>query len=77
MGNLKKRIKKIEKLLRLAGKVEVLVILHCYGKEDSLKESLPERTEDWLTYQKQLKNKPYDGLKIIHLNADKELEARK
>lgn len=76
MSNIARRIEQIEKKLRVRDEVEDLVIMHVYSHQNGLKDMLPEPAEEWLTYKEQLKNEPCNGIRIIHLYPDKELEAR-
>ena len=78
MTDIKRRLEKVEKRLRVTDEEEPLVVLHCYGKDKTFKQLLPEPLQDWLTYKQQYeKNEPYNGLRIIHLCPEDELKARK
>lgn len=75
--NLNKRVEKIEEFLNIGkNKPPVLVIMEPCRKSDiPAGITLPEKSEDWLTYKERITKDP--DCTCMILNAEDEIEARR
>ncbi|MFC1737965.1 hypothetical protein ACFL1G_02820 [Planctomycetota bacterium] len=76
MKNIEGRIKTIEKKLQVNDKADNEPIVIELVKPNGV--NLFEPVEEWITYKEQLKQKPSeDGLQVIIVKPEEELEARR
>ena len=76
MKSIERRIEMLEKKLKVGHQVREHVIVLDLVQTDGSYLTLPEPTEQWLTYQEALKKKLVCGSRLIILKVEDELKVR-